>query len=162
MFKVDNGAVSEDVDDMLVKDPGRDQVEREFSELIDNCVTGVAAALVPDDNSYSSARRSIIRPLPSSPQLTPTTHTFGHFALPFRTALQAFISTNQIVHDYTVEVNLAGAFRSAELTAPFYSAPLPFTCSSMMSLAVSAAFMPVSILLLCMKRWALPRHTVYS
>jgi hypothetical protein len=46
MLKVDNGAVSKDIDDTLVKDAGRNQVEREFPEFIDNCVAGVAA--VPD------------------------------------------------------------------------------------------------------------------
>ena len=47
---VQGHAVAEDIDHALAEDAGGQQVQAEFAVLVDDGVTGVAAALITDDN----------------------------------------------------------------------------------------------------------------
>ena len=71
--RVDDDAVADDRRDAGLEDAGRQERELEGAVAPDDGVAGVGAAVVADDEVVSSARRSTIFPLASSPHCRPTT-----------------------------------------------------------------------------------------
>ena len=50
VFAVHGNTVAQNVDHALAEDAGRQQMQSEFTQLVDHRVTGVAAALIADDH----------------------------------------------------------------------------------------------------------------
>jgi hypothetical protein len=123
MFKVDDGAVSQDVHCFFAENTGRDQIQRKFTVFVDNGMTGVAAPLIAYDNVVPVGKQvnhptlSLISPVDSD------NSTIGHFALPFRTALQAFHFQQTRLYMITrLKSTWLGAFLiSADYPHRFYS-----------------------------------------